>query len=36
MLFKQRYMQAASDSASKIDLNKNNHIVLEQKIVFNW
>lgn len=36
MLFKQRYMQAASDSASKIGLNKNNHIVLEQKIVFNW
>lgn len=24
------------DSASKTDLNKNNHIVLEQKIVFNW
>lgn len=36
MLFKQRYMQAAGDSASKIGLNKNNHIVLEQKIVFNW
>lgn len=36
MLFKQRYMQAVSDSASKIGLNKNNHIVLEQKIVFNW
>lgn len=36
MLFKQRYMQAASDSASKIGLNKNNHIVLEQKVVFNW
>lgn len=29
MLFKQRYMQAESDSASKIGLNKNNHIVLE-------
>lgn len=36
MLFKQRYMQAASDSASKIGLNKNNHIVLEQKVMFNW
>lgn len=36
MLFKQRYMQAVSDSASKIGLNKNNHIVLEQKVVFNW
>lgn len=36
MLFKQRYMQAESDSASKIGLNKNNHIVLEQKVVFNW
>lgn len=29
MLFKQRYMQAESESASKIRLNKNNHIVSE-------
>lgn len=29
MHFKQRYMQAASDSASEIGLNKNNRIVLE-------